>query len=92
MVNIKAILGITSVGLMLYTMYEQNNKINNLKSEVTALKRTIEKIDSAASTQYDELFFKQNEVGRYELSLEYLKDINPKAAKQFEDYMSHETE
>jgi hypothetical protein len=48
--NIKAILGITSVGLMLYTMYEQNKAITHYKNEVVALKGTIEKIDSAASS------------------------------------------
>jgi hypothetical protein len=40
----------------------------------------------------DEIFNAQSINGRYELSLEHLKEVNPKAAKQFEDYMSHETE
>jgi uncharacterized protein YlxW (UPF0749 family) len=87
MVNIKAILGITSVGLMLVTMYEQNNKINDLKSQVVELKE-----QNGVDSLQAELFIKQTEVGRYELSLDYLKEINPKAAKQFEDYMTHETE
>jgi hypothetical protein len=39
-----------------------------------------------------ELFNSQNINGRYELSLEYLKEVNPKAAKQFENYLSNETE
>ena len=30
--------------------------------------------------------------GRYELSLEYLKEVNPKAAKDFEDFFDHQTE
>ena len=40
----------------------------------------------------DEIFILHTINGRYELSLEYLKEVNPKAAKQFDDYMSHETE
>ena len=87
MVNIKAILGLASVGLMLVTMYEQNNKINELKSEVKTLKE-----QNGVDSLQAELFIKQTEVGRYELSLEHLKDVNPKGAKQFEDYMAHETE
>ena len=87
MLNVKAILGITSVGLMLYTMYEQNNKINDLKSEVKTLKS-----QSGNDSLLNELFIKQTEVGRYELSLEHLKDVNPKGAKQFEDYLNNETE
>ena len=87
MLNVKAILGITSVCLMLYTMYEQNNKINDLKSEVKTLKS-----QSGNDSLLNELFIKQTEVGRYELSLEHLKDVNPKGAKQFEDYLNNETE
>jgi hypothetical protein len=87
MVNIKAILGIASVGLMLYTMYEQNNTITRQKTQIIELKS-----QSGIDSLQTELFTKQTEVGKYELSLEYLKEVNPDAAKEFEDYMSHETE
>jgi hypothetical protein len=87
MINVKAILGIASVGLMLVTMYEQNDKINDLKSQVITLKS-----QSGNDSLLNELFIKQTEVGRYELTLDHLKEINPKVAKQFEDYMAHETE
>lgn len=40
----------------------------------------------------DELFITKTTVGRYELTLEHMKEVNPKAAKQFDDYMAHETE
>jgi len=39
-----------------------------------------------------EIFNLQNMNGRYELSLEHLYEVNPKAAKQFDDYLQHETE
>jgi hypothetical protein len=41
---------------------------------------------------YDELFISKVENGRYELSLENLYEVNPKAAKQFTEFMEHETE
>ena len=41
---------------------------------------------------HDELFNANNTIGRYELTLEHMKEVNPKAAKQFDDYMAHETE
>jgi hypothetical protein len=41
---------------------------------------------------HDELFNANNMIGRYELTLEHMKDVNPKAAHEFEQYMSHETE
>jgi hypothetical protein len=40
----------------------------------------------------DENFIKSTELGRYDLSLEYLKEVNPKAYKQFETYMYTQTE
>jgi hypothetical protein len=39
-----------------------------------------------------ELFNEKSENGRYELSLDHLQEVNPKAAKDFTDYMEHETE
>jgi hypothetical protein len=40
----------------------------------------------------DELFNAKVENGRYELSLQHLYEVNPKAGKEFQDYMEHETE
>jgi hypothetical protein len=40
----------------------------------------------------DELFINKTTIGRYELTLEHMKEVNPKAAHEFEQYMSHETE
>jgi hypothetical protein len=41
---------------------------------------------------HDELFIQKVQTGRYELSLEYLYEVNPKAGKQFTEFMEHETE
>ena len=41
---------------------------------------------------HDELFQSKVENGRYELSLQHLYEVNPKAAKEFDDFMAHETE
>jgi hypothetical protein len=41
---------------------------------------------------HDELFISKVQNGRYELSLQHLYEINPKAGKEFEDFMEHETE
>jgi hypothetical protein len=68
-------------------MYEQNNTITRQKTQIIELKS-----QSGIDSLQTELFTKQTEVGKYELSLEHLKEVNPDAAKEFEDYMSHETE
>lgn len=51
-------------------------------------------ITSANKTDslYDELFNTKVQNGRYETSLEYLQEVNPKAAQQFVNFMNHETE
>jgi hypothetical protein len=41
---------------------------------------------------HDELFNVKAENGRYELSLEHLYEVNPKAGKEFQAFMEHETE
>lgn len=45
-------------------------------------------IDSLQS----ELFIQKTYLGRYELTLEHLKEVNPKAAEEFNQYLEHETE
>ena len=40
----------------------------------------------------DENFNKSTELGRYELTLDWLKEENPKAHKQFETFMYTQTE
>ena len=41
---------------------------------------------------HGELFNANTTIGRYELTLEHMKEVNPKASDEFEQYMSHETE
>ena len=40
----------------------------------------------------DELFIQKSYLGRYELALEYLQEVDPEAAKKFNQYFEHETE
>jgi hypothetical protein len=70
---------------LLTTIYFQNERINQFKVEVKTLQTTVDSL-------HDESFNASTVNSRYELTLDHLKKINPKAAKQFEDYMTHETE
>ena len=70
-----------------------------LAVKVTSQDMTIDKlgvINTALTNQvdslHDESFNASTVNGRYELSLEHLKEVNPKAAKEFEDYMDTQTE
>ena len=86
MINIRAILGIASVGLMLYTMYEQNKTISTLKDTVIEVKNQNDILQ-------DSLFVTGAELGRYQMTLELLKDGEDlKAAKTFEHVLTTQTE
>ena len=86
--NIKAILSLASVGLLLYTVYEQNEAINRYKTEKVQMKNDIRIVDSLQT----ELFQAQSMNGRYEMALEYLKEVNPSSFNIIEAFIEHETE
>jgi hypothetical protein len=67
--------------LLLTTIYEQNNAINEYKAKINT-------IDSLQS----ELFQTQSQAGRYEVALELFKEKNKKAADEFELILSTQTE
>ena len=90
----KAIVGTGAVSVLLICYYQQKElsklrseqiKVYNVPAAVDSLQSTIDSLNSEA-------FILQTQIGRYELSLEHLYEVNPNAGKQFEDYMSHETE
>ena len=82
---------------LLYTVYGYREQNEKLKSELKTIAPNflesgdIQKANTIDSLN-DEIFNLQSMNGRYELSLQHLEEVNPKAAKQFNDYLSHETE
>lgn len=82
---INAVLSIGTVGILFYTLFD-------LKQQVSTLKKEVVTITAQRDSLHDENFIKAVEIGRYELSLNYLQEKNPNAALQFINYMSHETE
>jgi len=97
----KAIEGTGAVAVLI-VCYLQQKELSSLRSERDELTKHM--VDSHAmvggdigkanlmDSLHDELFNAKVEAGRYELSLEHLYEVNPKAAKEFQDYMEHETE
>jgi hypothetical protein len=63
----------------------QQSKIKRLNQEVNSL-------TNIKDSLHDELFIKHIQLGRYELTLDHLQEVNPKAALEFVNYMNHETE
>ena len=82
---------------LLYTIYGYREQNEKLKSELkTIAPGFLEGGDigkaNIVDSLNDEIFNLQSMNGRYELSIQHLEEVNPKAAKQFNDYLSHETE
>jgi hypothetical protein len=83
------------------TLHEQTlilkNQVDSLKIECNdkdslLSKKGIITLRNERDYLRDELFNASTVIGRYELSLDYLKESNPKAAKEFEKFYNHETE
>jgi len=80
---------------LLYVIYGQNEQLTKLESEqvkVYNVPLAVDSLQNIIDSLQSEAFSAQTQNGRYELSLEHLYEVNPNAGKQFEDYMSHETE
>ena len=82
---IKQILTVFSVGLILFTMYTQNEKITELKKDLVKQQKVVDSLQT-------KVFQIQTLNGQYEMTLNHLEEANPKAAKQFQDYFLSETE
>jgi len=90
----KAIVGTGAVSVLLICYYQQKElsklrseqiKVYNVPAAVDSLQSTIDSLNS-------EIFILHTQNGRYELSLEHLYEVNPKAGKQFDEYLNNETE
>jgi hypothetical protein len=90
----KAIVGTGAVAVLILC-YLQQKELSKLRSEQIKIYNVPHNVDSLITLKdslYDELFISKVQNGRYELSLEHLYDVNPKAGKEFQDFMEHETE
>ena len=90
----KAIVGTGAVAVLVLCYFQQK-ELSKLRSEqikVYNIPHNVDSLMNIADSLHDELFIKHIENGRYELSLEHLYEVNPKAAKEFTNFMEHETE
>ena len=90
----KAIVGTGAVSVLI-VCYFQQKELSKLRSEQIKVYNVPHNVDSLMNitdSLHDELFISKAENGRYELSLQHLYEVNPKAAKDFTNFMEHETE
>ena len=90
----KAIVGTGALSVLLICYYQQK-ELSKLRSEEIKVYNVPVVVDSLQSTidsLNSEVFILQTQNGRYELSLEHLYEVNPKAGKQFDECLNNETE
>jgi hypothetical protein len=80
---------------LLYVIYGQNEQLTKLESEqvkVYNVPLAVDSLQNIVDSLNSEVFILQTQIGRYELSLEHLYEVNPNAGKQFTTFMENETE
>lgn len=80
----KAIVGTGAVSVLLICFLQQK--------EMSKLRAEVKQIEAVKDSLQSEDFVKGTIITRYEITLEMLKEENPKAADQFELIMSTKTE
>jgi hypothetical protein len=90
----KAIVGTGAVAVLVLCYFQQKElaKLRSEHVEVSTVPYVIDSMQTVVDSLHDELFIRHIENGRYELTFEHLKEVNPKLGKEMEDWMSHNTE
>lgn len=79
-----------SVGLLLSKETTITQK--NLTNQIKRLKIERDSLHKVSIALHDELYATENELSRYQYTLDFMKQANPVAANQFEEYMQTQTE
>jgi len=90
----KAIVGTGAISVLLIC-YMQQKELSRLRSEqikVYNVPAAVDSLQNVIDSLRSEAFMANSIVGRYELTLEHLYEVDPTAAKEFDDYLQHETE
>jgi hypothetical protein len=96
----KAIVGVGAVAVLLICYFQQKElaklrseqKIEVLGGGDIAKAQTIDSLQKVADSLHAEIFPCQVELGRYQVAYQIFMERNPKAAKQYGDIISEETE
>ena len=97
----KAIIGTGAVSVLLICYFQQK-EMAKLRSELKELRylsggdivkaQYIDSLQTVNDSLSSENFVNSTVIGRYELSLEHLYEVNPKAGKEFDEFFNTQTE
>lgn len=85
---INAILSIATLGLLFYTLIDLKEQVK----QIPVLKKEVDSLSIIKDSLTNEVFMREIQNGRYESTIYYLEETNPKAATEFKNYLEHETE
>lgn len=84
---------VASICIVLFAISISTLSANRqLHQQVTAQKQFIEQRESLIDSLHAEMFILNSQLGRVELSLDHLNQVNPKAFGEFSRFYDHETE
>jgi hypothetical protein len=78
-------MSLLSLTILLFFYFQQQSDLQKYEIENYSLQNRCDSL-------YDELFIRHVENGRYELTFDHLKEVNPKLGEEMEEWMNHETE
>ena len=71
---------------------KEKQSIEPLKKELLNTRNSLDSVQKVSDSLYNELFPVQIELGRYQVAYGIFMERNPKAASQYGDIISEETE
>jgi hypothetical protein len=89
---LSAIILCVAFTLLMFALTQTDTPKTVIDKDKLALIDSIGKLNARIDTLTDDLFIEKVTNGRYELSILHLMEVNPKAAKEFNNFMEHETE
>ena len=84
---IKAILSLSSVGMLFYIIFNQKEQIKTL-NEKPDLTHQVDSLIKIKDSLDNDLFIQNTNVTRYEIALDRLREVSPKSAEEFELFLS----
>lgn len=91
LMTIIVIMGLCILWLVLL-LINPNHKMEKSNHEIKLLKNKVDSLEMVADSLQSQILPTEFELGRHQVALEILRERNPKAASQFDDIISKETE
>lgn len=76
----------------LTTSFLMNKKIEEKEVQLQEVRKDFDNLNALCDSLHDVAFETSIELGRYEITFDHLKEVNPKLGKEMEDWLSHNTE